>query len=139
MLLRKGIGNYEYYTPEKIMEEKGVEPWQIVHAKAFMGDTSDNYPGVKGIGEKTAYKFIQEYGTVSAVLENIASLTKGQRTKIESDLENLNISLQLAQIHCEVPISCSLEEGLHTMNEEKLRFVCGEMNWGRPEILINML
>lgn len=139
MLLRKGIGNYEYYTPEKIMEEKGVEPWQIVHAKAFMGDTSDNYPGVKGIGEKTAYKLIQEYGTVSAVLENIASLTKAQRTKIESDLENLNISLQLAQIHCEVPISCLLEEGLHTMDEEKLRFVCNEMNWGRPEILINML
>ena len=51
--------------PEKIMEEKGVEPWQIVHAKGFMGDTSDNYPGVKGIGEKTAYKLIQEYGTVS--------------------------------------------------------------------------
>ncbi|MBL2346757.1 5'-3' exonuclease, partial [Klebsiella pneumoniae] len=86
MLLRKGIGNYEYYTPEKIMEEKGVEPWQIVHAKAFMGDTSDNYPGVKGIGEKTAYKLIQEHGTVSAVLENVESLTKAQRTKIESDL-----------------------------------------------------
>ncbi|AXO92356.1 5'-3' exonuclease [Bacillus cereus] len=139
MLLRKGIGNYEYYTPEKIMEEKGVEPWQIVHAKAFMGDTSDNYPGVKGIGEKTAYKLIQEHGTVTTVLENVASLTKAQRTKIESDLENLNISLQLAQIHCEVPISCSLEEGLHTIDEEKLRFVCEEMNWGRPEILINML
>lgn len=104
-----------------------------------MGDTSDNYPGVKGIGEKTAYKLIQEHGTVATVLENVASLTKAQRTKIESDLENLNISLQLAQIRCEVPISCSLEEGLHTIDEEKLRFVCEEMNWGRPEMLINML
>ena len=138
MLLRKGIGNYEYYTRENY-GRKGVEPWQIVHAKAFMGDTSDNYPGVKGIGEKTAYKLIQEHGTVATVLENVASLTKAQRTKIESDLENLNISLQLAQIHCEVPISCSLEEGLHTIDEEKLRFVCEEMNWGRPEMLINML
>ena len=64
MLLRKGIGNYEYYTPERIMEEKGVEPWQIVHAKAFMGDTSDNYPGVKGIGEKqriSLFKSTEQY------------------------------------------------------------------------------
>ncbi|HDX9576665.1 TPA: 5'-3' exonuclease [Bacillus pseudomycoides] len=139
MLLRKGIGNYEYYTPEKIMEEKGVEPWQIVHAKAFMGDSSDNYPGVKGIGEKTAYKLIQEHGTVTGVLENMTSLTKAQRTKIESDLDNLHMSLQLAQIHCEVPISCQLEEAFHTIDKEKIQFVCEKMNWGRPEMFVNML
>ncbi|MEI4800872.1 5'-3' exonuclease [Bacillus sp. NPDC077411] len=139
MLLRKGIGNYEFYTPEKIMEEKGVEPWQIVHAKAFMGDSSDNYPGVKGIGEKTAYKLIQEHGTVTGVLENITSLTKAQRTKIESDLDNLHMSLQLAQIHCEVPIFCRLEEAFHTIDKEKIQFVCEQMNWGRPEMFINML
>ena len=136
MLLRKGIGNYEYYTGEN----HGRKRCRAVANRPCksMGDTSDNYPGVK-VSVKTAYKLIQEHGTVSAVLENVESLTKAQRTKIESDLENLNISLQLAQIHCEVPISCSLEEGLHTMDEEKLRFVCEEMNWGRPEILINML
>ncbi|WP_020059538.1 5'-3' exonuclease [Bacillus sp. 123MFChir2] len=139
MLLRKGIGNYEFYTPGKIMEEKGIEPWQIVHAKAFMGDSSDNYPGVKGIGEKTAYKIIQEHGTVAGVLENITSLTKAQRTKIESDLDNLHVSLQLAQIHCEVPISCQLEEAYHTIDKEKIQFVCKQMNWGRPEMLVNML
>ncbi|MGG0186406.1 5'-3' exonuclease [Bacillus rhizoplanae] len=139
MLLRKGIGNYEYYTPEKIIEEKGVQPWQIVHAKAFMGDSSDNYPGVKGIGEKTAYKLIQEHGTVAAVLENITLLTKTQRTKIETDLDNLHMSLQLAQIHYEVPISCELEEALHTIDIEKIRFVCDQMNWGRPEMFVNML
>ena len=139
MLLRKGIGNYEFYTPGKIMEEKGVEPWQIVHAKAFMGDSSDNYPGVKGIGEKTAYKLIQEHGTVASVLENITSLTKAQRTKIESDLDNLHMSLQLAQIHCEVPISCGLEEAFHTIDKEKIYFVCEKMNWGRPEMFVNML
>ncbi|ENQ3077830.1 5'-3' exonuclease [Bacillus sp. WLY-B-L8] len=139
MLLRKGIGNYEFYTPGKIMEEKGVEPWQIVHAKAFMGDSSDNYPGVKGIGEKTAYKLIQEHGTVAGVLENIISLTKAQRTKIESDLDNLHMSLQLAQIHCEVPISCQLEEAFHTIDKEKIQLVCEQMNWGRPEIFVNML
>ncbi|PEA55771.1 5'-3' exonuclease [Bacillus pseudomycoides] len=139
MLLRKGIGNYEFYTPGKIMEEKGVEPWQIVHAKAFMGDSSDNYPGVKGIGEKTAYKLIQEHGTVAGVLENITSLTKAQRTKVESDLDNLHMSLQLAQIHCEVPISCRLEEAFHTIDKEKIQFVCEKMNWGRPEMFVNML
>ncbi|MFD0768473.1 5'-3' exonuclease H3TH domain-containing protein [Bacillus sp. CGMCC 1.60114] len=139
MLLRKGIGNYEFYTPGKIIEEKGVEPWQIVHAKAFMGDSSDNYPGVKGIGEKTAYKLIQEHGTVAAVLENIALVTKAQRTKIENDLDSLHMSLQLAQIHCEVPISCGLEEALHTIDIEKIRLVCEQMNWSKPETLVNML
>ncbi|MFD3446046.1 5'-3' exonuclease H3TH domain-containing protein [Microbacteriaceae bacterium 4G12] len=139
LLLRKGIGNYEYYTPDKIREEKGVDPWQIVHAKAFMGDTSDNYPGVKGIGEKTAYKLIQQFDSVHGVLENLMLLTKAQRTKIEGDLENLHMSLHLAQIHCEVPIICALEEAIVAIDEMKIKKVCEHMEWRRPEQLLAML
>ncbi|MCP8968815.1 5'-3' exonuclease [Ectobacillus ponti] len=133
MLLRKGIGNYEYYTPERIMEEKGVAPWQIVHAKAFMGDSSDNYPGVKGIGEKTAYKLIQQFETVQGVLDNLSALTKAQRTKIESDLDNLHMSLRLAEIHCEVPISCELEEAVLRLGEEGLQALYDQMEWRRRD------
>ncbi|MFX3660005.1 MAG: 5'-3' exonuclease H3TH domain-containing protein [Ectobacillus sp.] len=139
MLLRKGIGNYEYYTPEKIYAEKGIQPWQIVHAKAFMGDASDNYPGVKGIGEKTAYKLIQQFKTVQGVLNNLEQITKAQRTKIENDLENLYMSLQLAEIHCEVPIVCQLEEALHVIEEHHIKKICAELEWRRPETLLALL
>ena len=60
--------------------------------KGLMGDTSDNYPGVRGIGEKTAVKLIQEYESVEGILANLDSLTKGVRTKIEADLEMLDLS-----------------------------------------------
>jgi 5'-3' exonuclease len=139
MLMRKGIGNYEFYTPEKILTEKGIQPWQIVHVKAFMGDSSDNYPGVKGIGEKTAYKLIQQFGTVHSVLDNLQLLPKAQRTKIENDIDNLFLSLQLAEIHCEVPIACELAEAVLGINEERIHQVCTELEWGRPESFIMML
>ncbi|WP_129728190.1 5'-3' exonuclease [Ectobacillus funiculus] len=132
MLLQKGMGNYKYYTPEVIFEERGIKPWQIVHVKAFMGDTSDNYPGVKGIGEKTAHRLIQQFGTTEGVLQNLAHLTKAQQTKIENDLENLQLSLQLAAIHCEVPIVCSLDEALLDWNEQRIQTVYRAMEWRDP-------
>lgn len=74
-----------------------------------MGDTSDNYPGVRGIGEKTALKLIQQYQTVEGILANLDSLAKGVRTKIESDLDMLHLSRSLAEIYCEVPLECELD------------------------------
>lgn len=57
-----------------------------------MGDTSDNYPGVKGIGEKTAYKLIREYENIERLLESLALLPKGQQTKIQQSLKELELS-----------------------------------------------
>ncbi len=139
MLLRKGLGNYEFYTPERIKEEKGVTPAQIVDVKALMGDSSDNYPGVKGIGEKTAYSLIQKFGSIEGILENLPLLTKAQRTKIEADLDNLHLSRQLAKIHCEVPISCSLEDALLTADKQKLTQIAKEMEWSRSEQFLVLL
>ncbi|MBP1942255.1 5'-3' exonuclease [Bacillus luteolus] len=84
------------------------------------GDSSDNYPGVRGIGEKTAIKLLQQYQTIEGILENLDSLTKGQRSKIQEDLEMLHLSRKLAKIHCEVPISCSLEEACITIDRDKV-------------------
>jgi 5'-3' exonuclease len=139
MLMRKGIGNYDLYTPERILEEKGVMPKQIIHVKAFMGDTSDNYPGVKGIGEKTAYKLIQQFGSVQGVLDNLSNLTKAQRTKIEENLEQLLLSLELAKIHCEVPIACELSEAVLRIEESHIRELCLSLEWSRPEPFLSML
>ncbi|WP_404322335.1 5'-3' exonuclease [Cytobacillus firmus] len=120
ILLQKGYGNYLVHTTETFYEEKGITPKQIIDLKAFMGDTSDNYPGVKGIGEKTALKLLQQFEHIEGVLENLEQLTKGQRAKIEQDLEMLHLSRQLAEIKCDVPVECPLDLAQFTMNREKV-------------------
>ncbi|MFY4776046.1 5'-3' exonuclease [Metabacillus sp. RGM 3146] len=109
-LLQKGIGQYKIYTEESFHEEKGISPLALIDVKGLMGDSSDNYPGVKGIGEKTAYKLITEFHSVAGILENLDKLKPSQRIKIETDLEMLKLSRELAEIHCEVPLECLLEE-----------------------------
>jgi 5'-3' exonuclease len=109
IIMKKGQGNYKVYTPESLYEEKQLFPRQIIEMKALMGDASDNYPGVRGIGEKTAMKLVQEYGSIEGILENLDQLSSGVRTKIENDLEMLHLSRRLAEIHCTVPVEYSLE------------------------------
>ncbi|MCA1030437.1 5'-3' exonuclease [Bacillus timonensis] len=120
VLLQKGFGNYLIYTKDKFTQEKGILPTQMIDLKALMGDSSDNYPGVKGIGEKTALKLLQEFSSIEGILENLESLTKGQRSKIENDLDMLHLSRKLAEIYCEVPVSCSLDDASIKINKEKV-------------------
>lgn len=109
VIMKKGQGNYQVYDEETVKELKGCHPHQLVDIKALMGDTSDNYPGVKGIGEKTALKLIQEYETLEGVLENLEHLPAGQRKKIEAELEMMHLSRTLAEIRCNAPVSLPLE------------------------------
>ncbi|WNS77605.1 5'-3' exonuclease H3TH domain-containing protein [Bacillus sp. DTU_2020_1000418_1_SI_GHA_SEK_038] len=120
VLLQKGYGNYLIHTKDTFYEEKGIQPRQMIDLKAFMGDSSDNYPGVKGIGEKTALKLLQQFGHIEGVLENLDQLTKAQRTKIEQDLEMLHLSRQLAEIKCDVPVECALDEAMFRLNRDKV-------------------
>lgn len=120
ILLKKGYGNYQVHTKDTFFAEKGITPKQMIDLKAFMGDTSDNYPGVKGIGEKTALKLLQQFEHIEGVLANLDQLTKGQKAKIEQDLEMLHLSRQLAEIKCDVPVECALDEALFQMNREKV-------------------
>lgn len=107
-IMRKGQGNYELFTLENFYEKKEINPHQVVDVKALMGDSADNYPGVKGIGEKTATRLIKEYHTIEGLLENMDKLSNGIRTKLKNNLEMLHISRQLAEIKCDVPVSCNL-------------------------------
>ncbi|SCT05153.1 5'-3' exonuclease [Staphylococcus caeli] len=104
-LTKKGFNIYNRYTLDRFQSEYGLTPLQLIDVKAFMGDTADGYPGVKGIGEKTAIKLIQNYGSVESVLESLEQLTPGQRTKIEANIDNLKLSKTLAEIHTEVPLN----------------------------------
>jgi 5'-3' exonuclease len=107
-IMKKGIGNYAVYTPESLLEERQLTPAQIIDIKGLMGDTSDNYPGVKGIGEKTAHKLIQEHGSIEGLLANLDAVTKTIRAKIEADLDMLHLSRELATINCNAPVSADL-------------------------------
>ncbi|MGG6312473.1 5'-3' exonuclease [Paenibacillus macerans] len=109
IIMKKGHGNYMVYTPEALMEEKQLAPGQIVDLKGLMGDTSDNYPGVRGIGEKTALKLVQEYGSVEGILANLGQLSKSVRAKIEADLDMLHHSRQLATIRCDIELECPVD------------------------------
>ncbi|WP_028611950.1 5'-3' exonuclease [Paenibacillus harenae] len=108
-IMKKGIGNYMVYTPATLMEERQLTPEQIIDIKGLMGDTSDNYPGVKGIGEKTAHKLIQEHGSIDGLLANLDAISKTIRAKIEADLDMLHLSRDLATIRRDAPVSAELE------------------------------
>lgn len=86
-----------------------------------MGDSSDGYPGVKGIGPKTALSLIQKYGSVDGVLAAIDELKPAQRSKITEYEEMLKLSHQLAKIHTEVPIHATIDDlSLPSLTQEKL-------------------
>ena len=104
-LTKKGFNIYNRYTLNRFQTEYGLNPSQLVDVKAFMGDTADGYSGVKGIGEKTAIKLIQNHGSVESVIAALDQLTPGQRNKIEADMDNLKLSKNLAKIHTEVPLN----------------------------------
>ncbi|CDQ39883.1 MULTISPECIES: 5'-3' exonuclease [Virgibacillus] len=119
-IMKKGQGNYELYDHTNFYEKKGITPRQIIDLKGLMGDTSDNYPGVKGIGEKTALKLIQEHGTIDDILTNIDKLPKGVQTKINANLDMLHLSRTLAEIKCDVPISCTLDDAIWKYDKTKI-------------------
>ena len=93
-------------------EKYGTEPQGLVDIKALMGDSSDNIPGVPGIGEKTALKLIGQYGTLDAVYENIDTLpvTKSVKAKLEAGKDSAYMSRTLAKIDRAVPLDITLED-----------------------------
>ncbi|MHA6251180.1 5'-3' exonuclease [Oceanobacillus sp. CAU 1775] len=119
-IMRKGLGNYELFTKDNFYEKKGIYPRQIVDVKGLMGDSADNYPGVKGIGEKTAIKLMQEYDTIDVLLENVDQLSKSLRQKILDNLDNLHLSRELATIKCDVPIQCEIDTAIRHFEVDKI-------------------
>ena len=94
------------YTEEKFTEEYGFEPKRLIDLKALMGDSSDNIPGVAGVGPKTATELLLKFGTLDGVYENLqdASIKPKLREKLEKDRENAYLSYELATIRPEAPI-----------------------------------
>ena len=102
--------DYIRYDKESFIEEYKVEPIKIIDLKALAGDSSDNIPGVRGIGDKTALKLLQDYESLDGIYENIDKLTPKLREKLETDKENAYFSQKLATIYREVPLNIEFEE-----------------------------
>jgi len=130
------------YNPETFLTDWGIEPIKIIDLKALAGDSSDNIPGVRGIGDKTALKLLTEYGSLEGIYENIESIKGKTREKLETDRDNAFMSKEIATIFRDVPLDITFEEikyqganaeELSTIYEE-LEFYSLLKNFERKEI-----
>ncbi|MGZ1730489.1 DNA polymerase I [Staphylococcus argenteus] len=113
---KKGVTDVDHYTPEFISEKyNGLTPSQIIDMKGLMGDSSDNIPGVAGVGEKTAIKLLNQFNTVEGVYEHLEEVSgKKLKEKLENSKEDALMSKELATINVDSPIEVSLEDTLMT-------------------------
>lgn len=109
-IMKKGIGNYDVFDQHNFYDKKGIHPEQIIEFKGLTGDSADNYPGIKGIGEKTATRLLQTYPDFATILKSVDQLTPGLRNKIISEEEMFYLSKELAEIKCDLTIDISLDE-----------------------------
>ena len=107
---KKGITDTVRVTPEYIRETYGLEPAQLIDVKSLMGDTSDNIPGVPGVGEKTALKLVQQYGSLRAVLDSAEAEQKGKlRERLIEGRALAEMSYDLAKIDRNAPVEADPE------------------------------
>ena len=102
--------DYIRYNKESFIKEWGIEPIRIIDLKALMGDQSDNIPGVKGIGEKTALKLLQEYKTLDGIYENIDKIKGSTHDKLVQDKDNAYMSYEIATIVKDVPVDIDIND-----------------------------
>lgn len=122
--------DYIRYNEKSFKEAYGIEPINIIDLKALMGDSSDNIPGVKGIGEKTALKLLHDYKTLDGVYDNLDKLTPKMREKLENDKDNAYMSYDLATIYKEVPMEISIPDiKLKNKNSDKLNEMYKELEF----------
>lgn len=113
--------DYIRYNPESFKAEYGIDPINIIDLKALMGDSSDNIPGVKGVGEKTALKLLQEYKTLDGIYENIDKIKGSLHEKLKADKENAYMSYEIATIERNVPMKICMDDILYNeMDYDKL-------------------
>ena len=102
--------DYIRYNRDSFNDEYGIEPINIIDLKALMGDASDNIPGVKGVGEKTALKLLQEYKTLDGIYEHINDIKGKLQEKLITDKENAYTSYHLATIIKDVPMDIDIND-----------------------------
>lgn len=110
-----GVSSAAIYDPTKVMEKIGVPPNQIADYKALVGDPSDNYPGAKGIGPKTAIQLLLKYSNVETLLNHIDQIENPKIQKlIQSSKKDIELSKKLSSILTNIPINLELDKAIFT-------------------------
>jgi DNA polymerase I len=107
--LRKGMSDSVLYGEKEIFERYGLAPSQMIDYKGLRGDPSDNLPGVKGVGEKTATDLLKKYETLEGVYKNLSEIKEGIRKKLEKDKVQAYFSKRLARLIDDVPMNFNLD------------------------------
>ncbi|MGB4962837.1 MAG: DNA polymerase I [Streptococcus suis] len=108
---KKGVAEFEEFTPAYLMEKMGITPTQFIDLKALMGDKSDNIPGVTKIGEKTGLKLLTEFGSLEGIYEHIDSMKASKmKENLIADKEQAFLSRTLSTIDTQAPIEIGLDD-----------------------------
>jgi DNA polymerase I len=112
---RRGITDTFVYGPDQVRQRYGFEPPQLIDFKALRGDTSDNIPGVPGVGDKTAAKLVQDYVTVENLLDHVGDLPAGRlKTSLEANSDKVRLGKRMVTIVRDVPVELELEKARWT-------------------------
>ncbi|HKF75170.1 MAG TPA: DNA polymerase I [Candidatus Dormibacteraeota bacterium] len=107
---RRGITDTMVYGPDQVRQRYGFEPVQLIEYKALRGDTSDNIPGVPGVGDKTAAQLVQQFGTVEHLLESLDQLKEGRvRSALEAHADQVRLGKRMVTIRTDVPVELELD------------------------------
>jgi DNA polymerase I len=106
--LKRGFSNIEEYHPESFEVKYGLKPEQFLDLKSLKGDSSDNIPGVPGIGEKTAVQLLQDYKTLDGIYEHLDDIKDSTRKKLEAGKDSAYLSKKVGAIWCDAPIKLDL-------------------------------
>lgn len=134
---RNGNGA-EVLGVNEVCERYGIErPSQVIDILGLMGDTSDNIPGIPGVGEKTAIQLIKDFGSIDNLLANTSQLKGKLKEKVEMNTDKAIMSRQLATIHCDVPVEFNEKElELEEPNKDALREIFQELEFRRMAQII---
>lgn len=107
--MKKGLTNIELFKPESFEEKYGIKVEQFLDLKALKGDSSDNIPGVPGVGEKTGVELLQKYGTLEGIYENLWEIKDSVRRKLENGKDSAYMSKKVAELWLDAPVELDLE------------------------------
>lgn len=128
--LRRGLSDTIIYDAEAVKERYGLAPDQMIDYKGLRGDASDNIPGVKGIGEKTATELLKKYGTLEGVYKNIAELKGAAKDKLERDRMQAFMSKKLATIVKDAPVKLEFAKAVtHEFDRQKIVSLFQKLNF----------
>ncbi len=107
--MKKGLANLEQFDVKYFEDKYGIEVEQFIDLKSLKGDSSDNIPGVPGIGEKTAIQLLQDYKTLDSIYEHLDDIKRSIANMLEAGKESAYISKKVAEIWCDAPIELDLK------------------------------